>query len=179
MHALRFVVLLASATLLAGSARAEFVLDVQGTATSDGAGGYLYTYTVTGDSANTLYGYYFSIDVPVEIEAYDISGPEGWLVAYEYGVSEKVVWDTNDGFALLYPGDALEFSFRSRSAPGATGYLGVGADDFFEEFGSHAGQVVGPGGTTAVPEPASLSLLALGAVVAAWRIRAGRRSPDS
>lgn len=171
MLALLLVLLLLSAR----QAAAAPIVDVN-VATAPG-GLYEYTYTLTNPAGSDEvifdFGLFFAGD-PL-----DVAGPAGWDIN---AGPTFINWISSTPLVTdVLPGAILGgFSFRSLLAPGGIEFETTTADALtgFDVFLPVRGVTTGPVQVTAVPEPATLSLLALGSA-GVWMRRRRERSRNA
>ncbi|QEH31647.1 PEP-CTERM motif protein [Aquisphaera giovannonii] len=166
--------LLAAVVLLAGSvspARAGFLTSLDVLITPQAGNSYLYEYTLTVGAASDRPAASLVIDVSTVADLTALTGPTGWDITYAAGDS-FVAWDSPAEDLELAVGASAVFSFVSSLAPGLSDYqvAGIGTNPL---LAFNTGQVGAP--VAAVPEPASLAMLASGALGVLLHILIRRR----
>ena len=157
----------------AAPSRADFDTSVSPSFTLEASGSTLYSYTVTNLGTSTSNIGEFDINVSTDAALTSIVNPTGFLALYTTGDSFISFLSTDASFDLK-PLASVVFSFESVIGPGIQ-------DDLVRSFDSPFAQ--NPGSTIAprtVPEPASLALSGLGALVfAGLNLRNRRRGRSS
>jgi PEP-CTERM motif len=124
--------------------------------------GFKYSYTVTNLASSDLPIAAFSLNVSADAGLTSIIAPLGFANIYSAGDS-FIEFDSGDSSTDIPIGASGVFSFESTLGPTSQDYLVVGFNDF--GFDINAGTTVGPGiASSAIPEPTSLTLLALGSL---------------
>ena len=158
----------AAAVLLAGQVPAHATLSSKEThpLTPLGPGVYGFRYRVNNSSTSTVDIGEFDLQAAVTADLSSISIPTGFLSLYTPG-DVDVSFQSTGASTDIQPGMTDTFSFVSEAGPAAD------LDDTFsfDDFSVVNGTTVGP---TAVPEPASAALLAVGAIALRRRRRASR-----
>ncbi len=155
-------------------ANAEFITELTVSVTRDSDLNFVYSYSLMNLDNSTFLASALSIAVPLDASITDVATPDGWNVFYSPEASDEIVWETGDSLALLYPGDSLSFSFKSKISPGVSIYNINGTDDEFQSSSVVRGSITGPG-VSAVPEPSSIIPLGTGLITVACYAQHRRR----
>jgi hypothetical protein len=125
----------------------------------DFSGGlYTYTYTLSNLAASTDTLGAFKVNVDPSAVVSSITAPTNWLSFFDT-TNNLVEWVSPDSTTDLQPNSAGVFSFASSLPPVPQDYLAVGFSNIGIDF--NTGSTLGPGLST-VPEPSSVTLLAIG-----------------
>ena len=137
-------------------------VDISPTITGPSAGLFSYSYDVTNDNSSSEN--LFSLAIGESGPLTSIASPARW-VPDTISTPGFIIWTSDDQTTDLTPGSTDVFGFTSFFKPGAQSFLGFGSDATtgFPTGDLDLGSTVGPSvPPSAVPEPSSLSLLAIG-----------------
>ena len=154
------VLMIVAATSRPSAARADLVtnLDVSFTALVDG--NVLYNYTLTNEPTSTVAVSSFFLAVGNNADLTSLTGPDGWDLEYD-SLDNAVMFTSPAADFDIAVGSVGLFSFVSPLGPVSASYLiRAFADD--GSIVETTGFTLTPG--AAVPEPASLAMLAMGAL---------------
>jgi hypothetical protein len=144
-------------------AKADFLTSLTAQAIQEPSGQFAYTYSVTNlpNSTDTFGGFTVNVDPLALISG--IEGPTGWDSSIDTS-NNLVAWTSSSPSTDILPGLSGTFSFFSPLPPISQNFLAIGFSDAGIDFNS--GTTIGPGplSSNAVPEPTSLTLLALGSL---------------
>jgi hypothetical protein len=159
-------------------ARADLVASVSVDITPEAGGMSLYSYAVTVDPTSTLAvsefdlnltsGTFSGINTPVGAPLSSIIMPNGFINLYTLGDPTISFFSTSEATDIA-PGTFGIFSFISTSNP--TMLQPFELTSFDGSGGTEMGSILGP---TSVPEPSSLVLCGLGALVLLGRLAHAR-----
>jgi hypothetical protein len=160
----------------ASGARAGILLSLSATTSPSPGGRTLYEYTLWNQEASTVpiaaLGIY--VDAPADLA--DIVGPTGWDVDYSRG-DTSIYWASSDERYDLQPGATALFQFTSALPAVTQPFEAMGFDAVDGSLVLHDGETHAPGVASAVPEPAGIVSLGLGALVlVGYLARTRRRS---
>ena len=154
-----------------GTARAGFSTSLVTNEVSLGNGLTRYTYTLTNSLQSTISAYAFSLAVDAGANLESIMEPAGWASDYTVGAT-TIEWSTG---SPLTPGNSAIFSFESAESPSSSAYQATGFDPSTILFYTNPGTAPTPG-ASAVPEPASMALMAMGGLIAVAYTQLQRRN---
>lgn len=152
--------------VIATPAGADFIVDVSVTVTPDPIQGvYLYNYLLSNPMSNADDGdpdliFDFILTVSTQAALTNIVAPANWTVTYTAG-DPQIEWSAMDVPFAIAPGATLNLGFASLIGPGDTDYSALALNQGGTNVDIVIGRTRGPVGQPLVPEPTSLTLLAI------------------
>jgi hypothetical protein len=170
-----FVVHSAILLVFAVPVRGDFITTLTVDLTSQPGSLNRYEYILTDQTNSSLPVFSFSLNVASDANLSLLSGPAGWDISYNPSDSQ-VIWTSLDSSTDLLPGNSAHFNLFSALQPSPQGYIIAGIDESIPDLETNSGQILGPS-LSAVPEPSSLTLAGLGAMVLLGFAWASRKLP--
>jgi hypothetical protein len=153
------------------ASRGGLITDLSVEVTAKPGGLFEYDYTLTDEPASSLAASQLFLAVSPGADLSAVSAPGGWDVFYSPG-DPDISFLSSGPSTDIVPGASGAFSFASATGPAAGDDLVRGFDFNSGTFGENPGTIPTP---SAVPEPPSLALGALGAALAAAYLLVHRR----
>jgi hypothetical protein len=123
-------------------------------------GAHEYDYTLSNSIQSTVSAYVLALSVDVGADLQSIVIPTGWDVSYNVG-GTSITWSAPSDPLAIAPGFSAAFGFTSAEPPLTGNYDVTGFDPDQFQFYDNPGTTLSPG-TSSVPEPSALLLLAVG-----------------